>query len=234
MKKIIACVLVIILIIIADFYLIDYLSVKKINLVDVYVASRTINPREIIKESDIKTIKIANDYVLPGVIHNREDIVGKITSLQGLIVKDSMFYSEQLDDIDKIPDSAVPLLEKNQVAFTLTNESGNLDTTSFVVGQSIDIYVSIQQRNEKPVFDLLLESVRIVSIKDRKGIEISSVESTGTPFSLTFAINQDVISILSLANKIGELEIYSSKNSYQNNPSKLNKDSKILPYLVQQ
>lgn len=234
MKKIIACVLVIILIIIADFYLIDYLSVKKINLVDVYVASRTINPREIIKDSDIKTIKIANDYVLPGVIHNREDIVGKITSLQGLIVKDSMFYSEQLDDINKIPDSAVPLLEKNQVAFTLTNESGNLDTTSFVVGQSIDIYVSIQQRNEKPIFDLLLESVRIVSIKDRKGIEISSVESTGTPFSLTFAINQDVISILSLANKIGELEIYASKNSYQNNPSKLNKDSKILPYLVQQ
>lgn len=230
MKKILLFLICFILISISLYFGVDYLSTKKIDLIEVIVASRDIGPREIIEVNDIKTIFIPRDYVLENAINKPEEIIGKITSLQGLIPKDSLFYKTQLDSINKIPDAAVPLLQRNEVAFHITNDSGGLDLSTFIIGQTVDIYGAINQRNETPIFDLLLSSVRVVSIKDRKGIEIGK-ESTGSPYSITLAINQDHISILSMIRKTGTLELYATSKSYSGKESKLNEDSKILEFI---
>lgn len=232
MKKLFCIFLLLSIFIVGNLFALDIITNRKINLVEVYVANRDIGPRETITINDIKSITIPKNYVLENAINNKNEIIGKITTLQGLIPKDSLFYKSQLEKFETLPDAAVSLLDKNQVAFILTNETGGLDLSSFTVGQRIDIYVSIEQRNVDPIFDLLLESVRVVSIKDRKGIEISE-ESSGSPFSLTFAIENEYISLLSIARKIGTLELYATNKSYDKKETKLNQESKILEYIKQ-
>ncbi|MEG2487644.1 RcpC/CpaB family pilus assembly protein [Anaerorhabdus sp.] len=232
LKRIIAFLCSITILIGIDYFLVDYLSTKKINLVSVYVASRDIKPRTIITDQDIREIKIPQAYVLENVINNKNNLIGRITNIEGRIPKDSLFYETNLDKINAIPDAAVPLLENNQVAYVLNVNQSNNNFDTFTVGQKIDVYVTINFKNEPTIFDCLLESVRIVSIKDRKGLEISSKESTGSIQTLTLAIHENQIAPLSLASKLGTIELYAtafSKNTKKE--SILKEDSEIIKYI---
>lgn len=231
-KKIFLFLLIIIFFGTINYLVVDYLSTKKIDLVSIYVSSRDIEPRTIIEEKDIKEIKIPRGYVLENALINKNEIVGKITNIQGRIPKDSLFYNSNLDDIKKIPDSAVPLLEENQVAYVLSVNQSNNNFDTFIVGQKVDVYASIEMKNNSTLFDCLLESVRVISIKDRKGMEVSSKESTGGIQTLTIAIQQNQISIVSLADKVGTLELYATSKNNKNKESVLVKESKILNYIA--
>ncbi len=230
-KRIFMFLCLITILLVGNYFLVDYLSTKKINLVTVYVASRDIQPRTIITEQDIKEIKIPQDYLLTNAINNKNELLGRITSIQGRIPQDSLFYETNLDKLHTIPDSAVPLLEKNQVAYVLNVNQSNNNFDTFTVGQKVDIYVTISLKNEPTIFDCLLEGVRIVSIKDRKGIEISSKESTGSIQTLTLAIQEKQISPLSLASKLGTIELYATSSKDTKKESILKEDSEIMKYI---
>ncbi|MEG2751640.1 MAG: SAF domain-containing protein, partial [Anaerorhabdus sp.] len=148
LKRIIAFLCSITIFIGIDYFLVDYLSTKKINLVSVYVASRDIKPRTIITDQDIREIKIPQAYVLENVINNKNNLIGRITNIEGRIPKDSLFYETNLDKINAIPDAAVPLLENNQVAYVLNVNQSNNNFDTFTVGQKIDVYVTINFKNE--------------------------------------------------------------------------------------
>ncbi|MEG1462691.1 MAG: LytTR family transcriptional regulator DNA-binding domain-containing protein, partial [Anaerorhabdus sp.] len=75
LKRIIAFLCSITIFIGIDYFLVDYLSTKKINLVSVYVASRDIKPRTIITDQDIREIKIPQAYVLENVINNKNNLM---------------------------------------------------------------------------------------------------------------------------------------------------------------
>ena len=44
--------------------------------------------------------------------------------------------------------------------------------------QKVDLYVTIEMKKEKPVTDLLISSIRILSVKDRKGNLMGSKNSS--------------------------------------------------------
>ena len=235
MKKIIKNFLImssiILVLCVADFLLFDWYTNKKIDLVDVLIATHDIKPRELIKEEDIKVIKIPSNYVLDNVVSNKENIIGKITSIQGMIPKDSMFYTSMLENISEIADTGSTLLLKNQVAYTLPNGDNALVLNTLVPGQKIDLYVYIEKRNEPPVFDCLLKSVRVLSIKDRKGNEVGHKDNMGAAL-ITLAVDEEYISYLSLATKLGSIELYAPSSTYKSHQEAvLFEESKVLTYL---
>lgn len=235
MKKIIkTCLLVVLLISVfgcINYLALDWYTNKKINLVDVLVATHDIESREIIKEEDIKTIKIPSNYILDNVENDKDNILGKITSIQGAVPKDAMFYKSMLEDVNKIADTGSTKLMKNQVAYTLPNSDNSLVISTLVPEQKIDLYVYIEKRNEQPVFDCLFTSVRILSIKDRKGNEVGHKDNMGASM-ITLAVDEKHIPYLSLATKLGAIELYAPSNTYdKNQEATLNEQSKVLPYL---
>lgn len=228
-KKIALVIILITIIGLGDYYLVDVLSTKKIDLVPVFVAATTIQPRSIITEKDIKEIYVPSAYVLADAINNKHQIIGKITNIQGMIPKNSLFYASQLDNLYEIPDAAVPLLEPQEIAYVLSVNQSDNNFDTFTVGQRVDVYGSITPKNKLPIFDCVLESVRIVSIKDRKGIEVTATTSIGSIQTLTIAIHKDQLQILVLISNLGKIELYASTN--KKGETIFNDESEVVEYL---
>lgn len=190
-----------------------YVSIK-LDVKTTYIASHSISPRTIIAENDLIEIEVANAYLLNNAYKDKNEIIGKITDIQGTIPAGSPFYKTMLFEVDKINDQATSLLKENQTAYTMNTEMYKV--SSFSIGNRVDIYLSIDDK-ENPLTGRLLKNARILSIKDNKGLSIENEESTKIPYFIELAINQENIGLLTLAESVGEIKLYLSNN--QSNPS---------------
>ncbi len=194
-----------------------------------YVASHTIAPRTIIKEEDLLEIEVANAYIFNNTFINKEDIIGKITDIQGSIPAGSPFYKTALFEIDKIKDKSITMLKENQTAYTMSTEMYKV--SSFNVSNRVDVYLNINNK-DNPITGRLFKDVRILAIKDNRGLLIDDIESNGIPYYIELAIDQKDISLITLAESLGDIRLYLSNN--QSNPSleaSLDEESEIIKYI---
>ncbi len=231
-KKIAVSCTGLILLAIANVFLFKSALEKSIDLVDVYVASSDIAPRVEITEEMIETISIPSAYLNFNVALNKDEILGKWTEIQGMIPKGSLFYKSMLYEETDLPDMPALLLKEDQVVYSLTTDLVSCAGNSLVPNQKVDIYGTVEPQRNKPIVDLLISNVRILSLKDRNGIDMENEKSQSIPYVITLALNKDQISILSTAAKIGSISFYTSSFSYQDQKeSILNSNSVILEYL---
>lgn len=224
------------IIILVGICLINFLGIKfyseyRINLIDVVVSSHNISGRHLISEEDIAYIQIPYEYVNDKAYINKEDIIGKYTDIQGKIPVGSLFYKSMIFDEKDLPDNPVSQLKKNQTLFTMQADVLSLSGNVIVPGHRVDLYGSINKQDNF-IEDLLVSNVRVVSIKDSKGYDLDHPSSNKMPYTISFAINNESLKILSMINKIGKIEIYPTSNSYSTtDEAKLNKSSKLIKYI---
>ena len=73
-----------------------YYLAKMINLKTTYIAKHDIPPRTQIQTEDLTTIQVPEKYMQAYTWNEKSDIVGKYTTVQGMIPKGSMFYKDML------------------------------------------------------------------------------------------------------------------------------------------
>ena len=224
---VIFCVLTLITLV----YYACHLYVKKeINLKTTYIAKHDIPPRSKISESDVLTVQLAEAYIVAESYQDIEEIVGKYTDIQGMIPAGSMFYKSMLYDAKDIPDDAFSQLRNGQAAFVLQTDMSQLG--SIQPGNRVDLYVTIEQKDKAPITGCLLEGIRVISIKDHKGLDIDHPDSTKTPYITELAINREDIELVSLAQEVGKLRLFSSTNPYDvNQEAQRVTDSDCTKYL---
>lgn len=230
---IIKCILILFLIFllcICFFKGIDLMSDIKIDMVNVYVARYDIAPRTELTMNDLSILKIPSYYISEHVYTNKEDIIGKFTDIQGKIPRGSLFYKSMLYDKEQMPDNPVTQLLENQVCYSMATDIIQLSGNTIVEGERVDVYGSLQL-DKIPVIDLLLENVRVISIKDSKGLNMNDEQSNGIPSVILLAVNKDSIELLNQLEKIGSIQLYSTSNSYEENEAVLNKKSKLIELL---
>ena len=201
----------------------------KLDVKTTYVASHSISPRTIISENDLLEVEVANAYLINNAYIDKGEIVGKITDIQGTIPAGSPFYKSMLYEVDKINDQATSLLKEGQTAYTMNTEMYKV--SSFTIGNRDDLYLSLNDK-DNPLTGRILKNVRILSIKDNHGLSIENEESTGIPYYIELAINENDISWLTLAESVGEIRLFLSSN--QTNPSleaELDEESEAFMYL---
>lgn len=229
-KKVSLSIFSVIIILVLNFLVLRVAVSKEVNLVSVPTATRTILPRQQITEKDIEMIEVPKVSVHDEVIVDQEEIVGKYTSLAGMIPKQSFFYEEMLHKPEELQDYPSLLLKENEVSFSIPTSIIKLSGNTILPQQIVDILVTIKQRNEKPIVDTLFEGVRVVGIKDKKGLDIQDSESTGLPAVVLIAIHKEHLNILRTAQEMGEIEIYASSHGKDKNYV-FNKKSKVLEYV---
>ncbi|MBP3891776.1 MAG: Flp pilus assembly protein CpaB [Solobacterium sp.] len=207
-------------------------SVKKeLNLQTTYVAARDIPPRTQIKESDLLPITIPSTYLFDHAYRTQEDIVGKYTEIQGMIPAGSIFYKSMLFAEEAIPDLPSAQLREGQSAYTLSVDMEKLGGP-IVAGQRVDIYLAIDRKEEAPISDCLFENVRIVSIKDHKGLDLADENSTGVPSFVVLAISKEDVALFNVAERIGSIRLVASSKSYETEEEAiLCQDSLVTSYL---
>lgn len=203
---------------------------KQINLQKTYIASRNIPPRTKITADDLLEMEIAADYILPYAYLSKEDIIGKYTDIQGMIPAGSVFYKSMLKEENELPDHAILQLKEGQSAYVLETDITKLG--SIIAGQRVDVHVSVPRKDETPLTGILLENARVISIKDHKGLSLDDPEGTGVPYFVELAVKKEQLDILTLADSIGEIRLFSANDPYNTAAeAEFADDSPIVAYL---
>ena len=222
-------VLILCLCVIGNVIAFRYYLAKTINLKTTYIAKHNIPPRTQIKTEDLTMIQIPEKYIQAYTWNEKADIIGKYTSIQGMIPKGSMFYKDMLYNEKEVRDLAITKLQEGMTIFTLeTNVSA---IGSIEEGMYADIHVSISQKKEIPITGILIRHAEVISIKDHKGLSLKDEQSTKVPYFIELGINQNDIDYLSLASSLGEIRLFPSADSYKPDKSTLEQDSKVTEYL---
>ena len=206
-----------------------YYLAKTINLKTTYIAKHNIPPRTQIKTEDLTMIQIPEKYMQAYTWNEKADIIGKYTSIQGMIPKGSMFYKDMLYNEKEVRDLAITKLQEGMTVFTLETNVSSLG--SIEEGMYADIHVSISQKKEIPITGILIRHAEVISIKDHKGLSLKDEQSTKVPYFIELGINQTDIDYLSLASSLGEIRLFPSVDSYKPDKSTLEQDSKVTEYL---
>ena len=206
-----------------------YYLAKTINLKTTYIAKHNIPPRTQIKTEDLTMIQIPENYMQAYTWNEKADIIGKYTSIQGMIPKGSMFYKDMLYNEKEVRDLAITKLQEGMTIFTLETNVSSLG--SIEEGMYADIHVSISQKKEIPITGILIRHAEVISIKDHKGLSLKDEQSTKVPYFIELGINQNDIDYLSLASSLGEIRLFPSADSYKPDKSTLEQDSKVTEYL---
>ena len=206
-----------------------YYLAKTINLKTTYIAKHNIPPRTQIKTEDLTMIQIPEKYMQAYTWNEKADIIGKYTSIQGMIPKGSMFYKDMLYNEKEVRDLAITKLQEGMTIFTLETNVSSLG--SIEEGMYADIHVSISQKKEIPITGILIRHAEVISIKDHKGLSLKDEQSTKVPYFIELGINQTDIDYLSLASALGEIRLFPSADSYKPDKSTLEQDSKVTEYL---
>ena len=206
-----------------------YYLAKTINLKTTYIAKYNIPPRTQIKTEDLTMIQIPEKYMQAYTWNEKADIIGKYTSIQGMIPKGSMFYKDMLYNEKEVRDLAITKLQEGMTIFTLETTVSSLG--SIEEGMYADIYVSISQKKEIPITGILIRHAEVISIKDHKGLSLKDEQSTKVPYFIELGINQTDIYYLSLASSLGEIRLFPSVDSYKPDKSTLEQDSKVTEYI---
>ena len=206
-----------------------YYLAKTINLKTTYIAKHNIPPRTQIKTEDLTMIQIPEKYMQAYTWNEKADIIGKYTSIQGMIPKGSMFYKDMLYNEKEVRDLAITKLQEGMTIFTLETNVSSLG--SIEEGMYADIHVSISQKKEIPITGILIRHAEVISIKDHKGLSLKDEQSTKVPYFIELGINQTDIDYLSLASLLGEIRLFPSVDSYKPDKSTLEQDSKVTEYI---
>ena len=206
-----------------------YYLAKTINLKTTYIAKYNIPPRTQIKTEDLTMIQIPEKYMQAYTWNEKADIIGKYTSIKGMIPKGSMFYKDMLYNEKEVRDLAITKLQEGMTIFTLETNVSSLG--SIEEGMYADIHVSISQKKEIPITGILIRHAEVISIKDHKGLSLKNEQSTKVPYFIELGINQTDIDYLSLASSLGEIRLFPSVDSYKPDKSTLEQDSKVTEYI---
>ncbi len=206
-----------------------YFLAKTINLKTTYIAKRDIPPRSQIQTEDLTMIQVPEKYMQSYAWNEKADIVGKYTSIQGMIPKGSLFYKNMLYNEKEVRDLSITKLHEGMTIFTLETNVSALG--SIEEGMYADIHVSISQKKDIPITGILIRHAEVISIKDHKGLSLKDEQSSKVPYFIELGINQSDIDYLSLASSLGEVRLFPSKNSYQPDKSTLELDSKVTEFL---
>ncbi len=219
------------LLVLTMLYFVQRCIQDRLDLRKTYVAVKDIEPRHKIQEEDLMEMEVPGMYLQDSAYCRKEDIVGKYTDIQGKIPAGSLFYRSMLQDEKELGDYAQLQLKPGQVLYAL--QSDMADSVDFVEGQRVDVYVTMEK--ESVMTGCLLKHARIVSIKDHKGLSLQDTDSTGIPYRISLAINQDDIAIVSLAEKVGRIRLFSCLESYDSDvESVLDEESFLTAYLRSQ
>ena len=212
--------------------LVFMIALAKTNeMVKMPVAKEAILPRMKITEEMVAYIEVPKQAVRNNMYQSKKAIIGKVAAIEGLIPKGSFFYKGAIEASDTLKDAPALALKKGQSAFSLSCilliSAGN----SIVAFQHVDVYVTIDDRSAGMKSDVLLQNVRVLSIKDRKGKELGK-DDDGVPYVCVLAVQDEQIPLLQKALEMGSVDIYAIHTSaYRQPEAVLKTSSEVLEVL---
>ncbi len=173
----------------------------------VYVAKSKLIPRIPITEDDLEVINMPKHLIPSNIIQNKDEIIGKVIAYDSSVYQGMFFFSEALDDPIQSKDAPLLRLKENQVAVSLGVDVIQSLGNTLLPGQYVDIVYTYPIRNQNPIVDTIYKNVRVLSLKDRYGLDMDDPKSQKAPHVILLALNHEDANSFYLALNKGEMDL---------------------------
>lgn len=221
-------VFIIIGLIIASFLIGSFYVSYRYKLIDVPVANNFLDKRSVIKNKDIKYIKVPESYIDKDIILDDSLLIGKYISNNYYVNKGSFFYSSFIEDESNMNDIDYLTINSSQTVYELNVNNIFVNAAHLNKNMYVDLYLTI----EKPdvISDLLISGVKVCGLYSNNYEEIDK-KSDKTLSIISLIVNKDMVALLNKALLFGDVSIIPCSNPYDDRDCYINRKGDIINYL---
>ena len=172
---------------------------QAISPIKVPYAKHEITSRTKITSEMVGTIEIPKSMLSSSknILDAPSKVIGKYVTYGATIPANSLFYSELLIEKDKMPDSAFANIQDGYTVYSLSVDLHSTYGNSIYPDNYIDLYVKAIDEDNKVIFGKLIESIKVLAVKDAEGRHVfESAAESRIPSELLFAVPNDMYSLL--------------------------------------
>ena len=181
-----------------------------VNPIMVPVATKDIQPRTQITDEMVTTVSMPSIAVdKEEVILNKNNVIGKYTTLNALVPKNSMFYKKAVVEQSKLPDSIFIKVKKGEIVYNFNVDMESTYGNSIAPSNYIDIYMKAGNgQDEKVLLGKLVENVQVLAVKDSAGRDVFENSSEErVPAMLIFGVPEKINLLLRKASYMSSLGV---------------------------
>lgn len=141
----------------------------KTNLVTVYYANQTIQPKTLITEDMVSKTSVPASFILGAYYRNYNDIVGKYSNYNTLIAAGSLFYSDLLIEEENLPDAVFYNTNEGERIVSFPVDTMTTYGNSIMPGNIVDVYVKLNDNDGNLVYGEFFGNIEVLAVKDSNG-----------------------------------------------------------------
>lgn len=162
-------------------------------------AKQEIAANTLITNDMVGSVKVSKSMVdsTQNLATSNNQVVGKYVSYDSTIPEGSLFYKSQLMTEEQLPNYIVRNIPEGYTVYSLEVNSHLTYANSIMPNDYIDLYFKAMDDENKVIFTKLIESIKVIAVKDSQGKSVFSSESKNSqPAELVFAVPDDMFLLL--------------------------------------
>ncbi|MDO4341711.1 MAG: hypothetical protein Q4C44_03095 [bacterium] len=162
-------------------------------------AKQEIAANTLITNDMVGSVKVSKNMVdsTQNLATSNNQVVGKYVAYDSTIPEGSLFYKSQLMTEEQLPNYIVRNIPEGYTVYSLEVNSHLTYANSIMPNDYIDLYFKAIDDENKVIFTKLIESIKVIAVKDSQGKSVFSSESKNSqPAELVFAVPDDMFLLL--------------------------------------
>ena len=194
---------------------------QKTELVKVYYANQTIQPKTKITDDMISSANVPTSFLVRSYYTNYNDIVGKYSNYNTVIASGSLFYNELLIEEENLPDSVFYNVPEGEVVVSFPVNTVSTYGNSIMPNNLINVYVKMIDDSGKIIYGRFIDNINVLAVKDSSGKNVfESTEEERTPAFIYFSLVEPKYLLFSSMNYIetNDIEVIIVPNTIKYTP----------------
>ena len=194
---------------------------QKTELVKVYYANQTIQPKTKITDDMISSANVPTSFLVGSYYTNYNDIVGKYSNYNTVIASGSLFYNELLIEEENLPDSVFYNVPEGEVVVSFPVNTVSTYGNSIMPNNLINVYVKMIDDSGKIIYGRFIDNINVLAVKDSSGKNVfESTEAERTPAFIYFSLVEPKYLLFSSMNYIetNDIEVIIVPNTIKYTP----------------
>ena len=194
---------------------------QKTELVKVYYANQTIQPKTKITDDMIPSANVPTSFLVGSYYTNYNDIVGKYSNYNTVIASGSLFYNELLIEEENLPDSVFYNVPEGEVVVSFPVNTVSTYGNSIMPNNLINVYVKMIDDSGKIIYGRFIDNINVLAVKDSSGKNVfESTEEERTPTFIYFSLVEPKYLLFSSMNYIetNDIEVIIVPNTIKYTP----------------
>lgn len=194
---------------------------QKTELVKVYYANQTIQPKTKITDDMISSANVPTSFLVGSYYTNYNDIVGKYSNYNTVIASGSLFYNELLIEEENLPDSVFYNVPEGEVVVSFPVNTVSTYGNSIMPNNLINVYVKMLDDSGKIIYGRFIDNINVLAVKDSSGKNVfESTEEERTPAFIYFSLVEPKYLLFSSLNYIetNDIEVIIVPNTIKYTP----------------